>query len=359
VRLGLLIYGSLDTITGGFLYDRMLVQHLRGQGDRVEIISVPWRSYGLGLLDNLSSRLLAQLGQAPIDLLLQDELAHPSLFFLNWRMRRRISYPLVAMVHHLRSQEARPAWQNRLYRWVERQYLASVDALVFNSLTTKADVERLIGRKRPGVVAYPGGDGLPGTVTREQIAARATATGPLEIIFVANLIPRKELHTLLAALALLPREGWRLTVAGSLTLNETYVRAIRRQIQETGLSGRVALLGALSPEELARRLAQSHLLAVPSSYEGFGIVYLEGMRFGLPAIASSAGAAHEIISHGRDGFLVPPGDPGALSRCIRSLAQDRPRLATMGLAAYQRAARHPTWEESAALIRQFLHNFQG
>ncbi len=359
MRLGLLIYGSLDTITGGFLYDRMLVQHLRGQGDRVEIISLPWRSYGLGLLDNLSLRLLAQLGRAPIDLLLQDELAHPSLFRLNWHLRRRISYPLVAMVHHLRSQEARPAWQNRLYRWVERQYLASVDALVFNSLTTKTDVERLVGRKRPGVVAYPGGDGLPGTVTREQIAARATAPGPLEIIFVANLIPRKELHTLLAALARLPQDDWRLTVAGSLTLNETYVRAIRRQIQETGLSGRVALLGALSQEELARRLAQSHLLAVPSSYEGFGIVYLEGMRFGLPAIASSAGAAHEIISHGRDGFLVPPGDPGALSRCIRSLAQDRPRLATMGLAAYRRVARHPTWEESAALIRQFLHNFQG
>ena len=50
MRLGLLIYGSLDNISGGFLYDRRLVQHLRRGGDRVEIISLPWRGYGRGLL---------------------------------------------------------------------------------------------------------------------------------------------------------------------------------------------------------------------------------------------------------------------------------------------------------------------
>jgi glycosyltransferase involved in cell wall biosynthesis len=109
---------------------------------------------------------------------------------------------------------------------------------------------------------------------------------------------------------------------------------------------------------LAQRLAHSHLLAVPSSYEGFGIVYLEGMWFGLPAIATSAGAAREIISPGRDGFLVPPGDPETLSDCLRRLAQDRGQLCAMALAAHRRAARHPTWEEGAASIHAFLHRFE-
>ena len=57
MRLGLLIYGSLDTLSGGYLYDRKLVEHLRRAGDSVEIISIPWRSYPAHLADNFSSRL--------------------------------------------------------------------------------------------------------------------------------------------------------------------------------------------------------------------------------------------------------------------------------------------------------------
>lgn len=47
-----LIYGSLDTLSGGYLYDRKLVEHLRARGDVVDVISLPWRNYGRHLLDN-------------------------------------------------------------------------------------------------------------------------------------------------------------------------------------------------------------------------------------------------------------------------------------------------------------------
>ena len=83
-------------------------------------------------------------------------------------------------------------------------------------------------------------------------------------------------------------------------------------------------------------------------------MYLEGMGFGLPAIASTAGAAREIITHGRDGFLVSPGDAVTLARHVQALGQDRGRLLQMGLAAYQRYVAHPTWAESAGRICQFL-----
>ena len=99
---------------------------------------------------------------------------------------------------------------------MEQRYLASVDAFICVSRTTAKDVEDLAGRARPLMVASPGRDGLPGAVSRAEIMARATAPGPFNLIFVGNLIPRKELHTLLAALASLPRDDWRLTVAGSL-----------------------------------------------------------------------------------------------------------------------------------------------
>ena len=58
---------------------------------------------------------------------------------------------------------------------------------------------------------------------------------------------------------------------------------------------------------------------MPSSYEGFGIVYLEGMAFGLPALATTAGGAAEIITSGQDGFLVLFPATDALARHLGTL----------------------------------------
>ncbi len=266
---------------------------------------------------------------------------------------------MVAIVHHLRCCEARPAWKNRLYRRVEQRYLASLAGFIFNSNATRTDVERLVGSGRPAVIASPGGDRLPGKVNAGQIALRALAPGPFKIICVANLIPRKQVHTLIAALASLPRQDWRLSVAGSLTMDTSYVGSIRCQIEADGLSARISLLGTVSDQDLAVLLPQHHLLAVPSSYEGFGIVYLEGMQFGLPAIAGTDGAAREIITHGENGFLVPPGDAAALARSLSLLMEDRELLTKMSLAAHRSAAAHPTWNDSAARVRGFLQSFIG
>jgi glycosyltransferase involved in cell wall biosynthesis len=218
-------------------------------------------------------------------------------------------------------------------------------------------VAELLGKKMPSVVAHPGANRFAITLTKKALAARAHEPGPLRLLFLGNVIPRKGLHTLLEALALLPRETWRLTVAGSLEMADTYVTQIRNRITEAGLSEQIELTGTLQEEALASCLARSQVLAVPSSYEGFGIVYLEGMAFGLPALATTAGGAQEIITHGVDGFLVSSGDAAALAGYLRTLAQDRDLLLAMSLAARERFAAHPTWEDAGAAVHRFLKNF--
>jgi len=159
MHIGIIIYGSIDTMSGGTLYDRRLVNYLRKQGDNVEIISLPWGSYLSHLTDNFHFRLPANL-----DILIEDELTHPSLLFANGQPH---PYPVVSLVHNLHSSEKRPAWQNTFYRTIERQYLRSVDGFIFNSQTTRAAVNALIGNNRttsspdkPYVIATPGGDRL-------------------------------------------------------------------------------------------------------------------------------------------------------------------------------------------------------
>jgi glycosyltransferase involved in cell wall biosynthesis len=358
MRFGLIIYGSLETISGGYLYDRKLVEYLRRQGDQVQVISLPWRGYARHLLDNFSEALRRRLVKSDFDVLLQDELNHPSLFGLNRRLKSALPYPVFSIVHHLRCSEFRPAWQNRLYRRVESSYLHSVDGYIFNSQTTRQAVHRLDPKlvDRPYVVAYPAGDHIAPTITEAEIAQRAVEPGALRLLFVGNLIPRKGLHTLLDALQHIPEDACELSVVGSQAVDPIYAQAIRRQIDQAGLAGRVRLLGALSQEELVDLLRSHQVLVVPSSYEGYGIVYLEGMGFGLPAIGATAGAAGEIITHEIDGYLIPPQASQALAEHLVGLSRDRLRLREMSLAARRRYQAQPTWNQTAGQIRGFLQS---
>lgn len=352
--IGLVIYGGLETVTGGYLYDRRLVEHFEAQGSEVEVLSMRRRRYLRNLADNVSFLLGEWLRAVEFDVLLQDELNHPSLFRLNERLRGEVDYPIVSVVHHLRSSEAHPGWQQRFYRAVERRYLRSVDAFIFNSDATREAVERLAGEHKPSVVAYPAGDRLGGGLMPEAIAARAGEGGPLRVVFLGTVIERKGLHTLLDALARLGEADWRLTVAGALDAEPGYVRRVLRQVEQAGLDARVTLAGQLEDGELVDLLSRADVLAIPSSHEGFGIAYLEGMAFGLPAIASAAGGAAEIVTHGKDGFLVQPGDVDALAEHLRALATDPARRRVMSLAARQRYEQHPTWSETGERVYRFL-----
>lgn len=344
MRVGLVIYGSLDTLSGGYIYDRRMVEYLRSQGDSVEIISLPWRNYAAHLTDNLRFQLPPNL-----DILIQDELNHPSLILAN---QGNHPYPILSLVHHLRCSELRPQWQNMFYRWVEKKYIQSVDGFIFNSKTTEKVVTRLVHDTKPSVLAYPPTDRFGEPISEEEIIDRAK-TDELRILFLGNVIYRKGLHTLLEALSGQP-SGFRIDVIGSLTSEPQYTKKINKYIARNHLSSFIFLHGSIDREPLIEKLKQAHILVVPSSYEGFGIVYLEGMGFGLPAIGTTAGAASEIITDGVDGFLIEPENTDGLSSKLRLLHEQRDLLIRMSLAARERYLRQPKWEETAREIREFL-----
>jgi len=344
MKLGFVIYGSLDTLSGGDLYDRKLVQYLRAQGDTVEIISLPWRNYAAHLTDNLRFRLPKGL-----DILIQDELNHPSLIRAN---AGEHPYPVVSLVHHLRCSELRPKWQNDLYRIVEKKYLQGVDGFIFNSKTTQSVVNGLIVNKKPNVVAYPPTDRFGEAIPEDEISERAKSD-EFKILFLGNVIYRKGLHTLLQAVKS-QRSAFRVDVVGSLDFEPGYVSQIKELAATGDLSSSVFFHGALNNELLPEKLRRAHVLVVPSSYEGFGIVYLEGMGFGLPAIGTTAGAAGEIITHGENGYLIDPDNATALAAHLDELAARRDLLLKLSLNAVRRYRSQPKWDETARNIREFL-----
>lgn len=351
MRLGLVVYDGLDNTSGGYRYDRQLVDHLRERGHGVQVRALPARRYGCRLLDNVSTDVVADLSDWDVDVVLQDELCHPSLIRANRRLPA--GTPIVSIVHHLRCSEPRSGWRTALTRAVERRYLDTVDAFVYNSEPTRDAVEALVG-PTTGVVAPPAGDHFDPALSRDRIRTRAREDGPLRVVFVGSGIERKGLHTLLRGLADRPDGEWTLTVVGDRTVGDDYAGRIERLVDSLGVGQAVRFVGRVSDERLASILRRKHVLAVPSSYEGFGMVYLEGMGFGLPALASIAGGASDIVTPGETGFLVHPGDAEAVGAALGSLATDRDRLSEMGVAARSRFESHPTWSDVAERVEAFL-----
>jgi glycosyltransferase involved in cell wall biosynthesis len=289
------------------------------------------------------------------DVVVQDELSHPALVRGNRRLARsHPGLPRVGLVHHLRSSEPRNPLANIFYRSIERRYLASLDGLIFNSRATRDSVQRLGLPAVPATVAVPGADRLNASIDDEAIRERAGRPGALQVLFLGNLIPRKGLLALIEAVALLPPDSVRLVVAGSSDVDPRYARQARRRAEALRLKDVVRFVGILDGENLAGAMRRAHVLAVPSTYEGYGMAYLEGMALGLPAIAGADGGASEFVRHGENGFLIDGRDPAGLAVRLASLHSDRPRLARLGTAARATFAAHPTWDQTGAVIRTFL-----
>ncbi|MBK9207515.1 MAG: glycosyltransferase family 4 protein [Anaerolineales bacterium] len=166
---------------------------------------------------------------------------------------------------------------------------------------------------------------------------------------------RKGLHTLLSAVES-RKSKVKVDVIGSLTSDPAYAKQMQEFVTVNGLSSIVTFHDSLNNEPLVEKLKHAHVLIVPSSYEGFGIVYLEGMAFGLPAIGTTAGAAGEIIEHGKTGYLIQPNDSTTLAKHISTLASNRELLTQLSLNARQRYTQQPSWNETAAHIRAFLQS---
>ena len=354
MHLGFVIYGSLNTLTGGYIYDRILVEHLQNRGHRVDIISLPLRHYGRHLLDNWSPALRSDLAAGPYDILLQDELNHPSLFQVNRSLGKKSSLPKVAIVHQVLCRQPRNVLLNRLYQVIEKRYLESVDAMIFNSDTTRRTAATLVNGRRPFIVASPAGNRLGQLPSTDLIGSRAREDGPLRLIYVGNVLPQKGLLPLIKGLSHLAHEIWHLTVVGSLTMDARYVREVKRLIAQRKLGRQIEIAGPEDGNELANRFLQSHIFVMPHSHEGFGMAYLEAMAFAMPVVGSSNGAVKEFVKPGHNGFLIEIDDFESVNTCIHSLHHDRQRLLEMSWAAFETYKKRPQWRDTMESVHGFL-----
>jgi phosphatidyl-myo-inositol dimannoside synthase len=97
---------------------------------------------------------------------------------------------------------------------------------------------------------------------------------------------------------------------------------LRQIAADLGVADCVHFLENLSREEVAACYARADLFALPSTGEGFGLVFLEAMAFAKPVVGAACGGTLDVIEDGVNGLLIPPGDVGALARALSQLLRD-------------------------------------
>jgi glycosyltransferase involved in cell wall biosynthesis len=157
-------------------------------------------------------------------------------------------------------------------------------------------------------------------------------TGCTVIGMAARLIPEKGTHHLLQALAEL---AGRMPEVRLLLIGDGPQReSLSRQAVELGIADRIVWTGRLLRAATLEHLALTDVIAVPSQWEeGFGLTAIEAMALGKPVVASNTGGLREVVTDGRDGLLIPVGDPAALARALAAILNDGAMRRRMGLAA--------------------------
>jgi glycosyltransferase involved in cell wall biosynthesis len=116
-----------------------------------------------------------------------------------------------------------------------------------------------------------------------------------------------------------------------------------RALLSSEANDRTDVLHWTTQDELRDIYDQHGIFLFPSFFEGFGKAFVEAMSRGLCVIASDAGGMHDLIEHGRNGSLVPPGDDKVLADAALAILHDHARAAAMSDAAVRTARAH-TWE---------------
>lgn len=134
-----------------------------------------------------------------------------------------------------------------------------------------------------------------------------------KLLFVGRPVPEKGLPDLLRVLAAMAELPWLLSVVGDRAPFELPI---------TGIHHRISFLGRVDQSEVARVMQRHDVLVVPSRYETFGTVALEGLATGLVVVAARVGGLKELIVRGRTGFHFEAGDMDDLERVLRSVIGD-------------------------------------
>ena len=279
--------------------------------------------------------------------------------------------PAVNVIHHL-PRRVSPGLRGRLNGWFLRFNLRASKVNVCVSNATEADVTSAARSKRVRTTVIPNAVDVNAVDDwRDDAALAREAMGSLRergypsghrpiILTVARLVEYKGVQWVIGAMPRILAEyaDARYVVAGDGPYRAELERTVEA-VLPPGLRGAVTFLGRVSESEKFALYDDCDVFAMPSTVEGFGLVFAEAGAFGKPVIGCDAMGTPEAVAHGETGLLVPPDDAEAVGSAILRLLRDENERARMGENGRRRVESMGSWSESARQYLQLIRDLKG
>jgi glycosyltransferase involved in cell wall biosynthesis len=176
---------------------------------------------------------------------------------------------------------------------------------------------------------------------------------PNLILFLGRLEAAKGIYDLLDAVARVRAAvpDLRLVCAG-----DGDRIGVAHYAERLGIADAVKFTGWVGPSGKRALLEHAAAFALPSYDESLPVSLVEAMSAGIPVVASPVGGIAEVVADGASGFLVAPGDKGAIERSLRRLLMDRKLAARMSIAARETAKARFSPERALPVIENLYES---
>lgn len=333
--------GDLETQTGGYHYDRRLIDELRSMDIEVASVSLP---LGCGLPDRQMQASVRKAFSAIPDqaIVVIDGLAFGVLDDVAAAEAQRLR--LVALCHHpLALETGLDDAQRQALLVSERRALSFARATIVTS-----DHTRQILIDQFAVPAERISVALPGI---DPVAFAPCDGDPIRLLTVASLTPRKAHDVLIESLAPIKSLSWQSRFVGGMDFDPDWAASLRERAAALGLSQRIEFAGSV--EDTAAEYQHADVFVLPSRFEGYGMVFAEALAAGLPVIAARSGAVPDVVP-GEAGLLVPPDDIEALTEALQQMLSNEPLRRRLQAGARETAATLPSWADTASAVARTL-----
>jgi len=336
------IPGDLDTPTGGYRYDKRVIEELPALG---------WRVKHLQLSSEFPSPSEQALGEtakilsgvSPDALIMIDGLA---LGAIPLSTLNSLKARLVALCHHPLAFETGLTSDriDYLHR-TEREALSRSIATIATSRSTAGLLAREFNvAPNDLTVAEPG--------TEPSARAKSDAK-PMRLLSVGAITRRKGHNTLAKALSKIRDLEWEWRIAGSTDRDQIAMQMLEREIADGKIAERTKLLGPLDDAGLEKEYSSASLFVLPSHFEGYGMAFTEALARGLPVVAGSGGALVETVPKDA-GVFVTAGNFGELALTLRRLLTSPAEISKRADAAWEYAKKLPHWSDTAKRVAEAL-----